>query len=586
MPTATFLGHAGLAVEGTAFRLLADPWLAPTGAFLGAWHQYPRNDHLDVTSLVDVDWAAVSHEHLDHFDPWVLARLPARAQVLIPQYPGPAFRDRLLVAGVQRVIEIPAWERFPLDNRGSWITAIPEISPMCHDAAFLIVVDGHAILHCNDARLTASQVRRAKHMAGDRLDIMALQTAGASWHPICYEYPPDELARRSMDKRVSKLRAVQRLVRQAKPDLAVPFAGPPCFLGEEVEHLNWVLRQRDGAFCDAEVSAEWLREHLPAQRWATFRPGDRIDLATGEVTPDPVSARFSFADEARADYLARYAADREESIGAELAKFPEPGPGLYERFVEHFEGLGRLSGYFLTQINMLVRFEITGPNGGTWDVRMTADGLVAGHADPAGKPDYRITTAGRWLDGVLTGAIAWEDLLISFRLSLYRDPDVYNDYLIGLLKHANAPALQAIEDYETRRDESARIVIRANGQEFEISRYCPHAGEDLSVGAIVRDGRLQCLAHNFAFDLATGECVNARCSPLATRRLLPDGVPGGVPSATAGGLPGGVPHAAVHAMPQPQPQPQVNGAAAGIGVAAMNASVQGTTGPHQGRNSA
>jgi UDP-MurNAc hydroxylase len=528
---------------------------------------------------VDVDWAAVSHEHLDHFDPWVLGRLPARAHVLIPRYPGPAFRERLLAAGVQRIIEIPAWEKFPLDNRGSWMTTIPEHSPMCHDAAFLIVVDGHAILHCNDARLTASQVRRAKHLAGDRLDIMALQTSGASWHPICYEYPPEDVVRLGMEKRISKLRAVQRLVRQARPDLAVPFAGPPCFLGEEVEHLNWVLRQRDGAFCDPEVSVDWLREHLPGQRWASFRPGDRLDLTTGETTPDPVSARFSFADDARPDYLARYAADRKDLVEGELARFPHPGPGLFGRFVEHFEGLGRLSPYFLAQINMTVRFVITGPNGGTWDVRMTAGGLTAGHADPAHKPDYRITTAGRWLDGVLQGRIAWEDLLISFRLSLYRDPDVYNDYLVGLLKHANAQALQAVEDYETGRDESARIVVRADGQEYEIARYCPHAGEDLSVGAVVHDGRLHCLAHNFAFDLDTGECVNARCSALSTRRLRPGHVTDRVTEGAAGGTRAGAdtggPHAVPHAVPGMAVNGAVNGAANGAVAAVRDAAAAG-----------
>ena len=48
MPTLTFLGHAGLAVETGEFRLLADPWFAETGAFLGSWHQFPRNDHLAI----------------------------------------------------------------------------------------------------------------------------------------------------------------------------------------------------------------------------------------------------------------------------------------------------------------------------------------------------------------------------------------------------------------------------------------------------------------------------------------------------------------------------------------------------------
>ncbi|WP_328594738.1 Rieske (2Fe-2S) protein [Actinomadura macrotermitis] len=394
---------------------------------------------------------------------------------------------------------------------------IPELSPMCHDAAFLVVADGRAILHCNDARLTAAQARRARHLAGGALDLMALQTSGASWHPICYEYPPEEMARVSTAKRVSKLRAAQRLVRQTEPALAVPFAGPPCFLDAEVAHLNQVLDQAGGAFCDPEVSAAWLREHLPAQRWESFKPGDAIELDTGVITRDPVSARFSFADAARAPYLERYAADRAPLIEGVLAGFPDPGPDLYDRFTAHFEHLGGLSDYFLTQIDMLVRFDITGPNGGRWDVGFRADGLTVNPATPDARPHYRITTAGRWLDGVLTGRLAWEDLLISFRLSLYRDPDVYNDYLVGLLKHANAPALRAVEAYETGRDETERIIVDWDGRSYDIPRYCPHAGEDLSIGAVVRDGQVHCLAHNFAFDLATGACVNARAANLTSR---------------------------------------------------------------------
>ena len=520
MPTVTFLGHAGVAVDATAFHLLADPWLAPAGAFLGAWHQYPRNDHLDLAPILDADWVAVSHEHLDHFDPWVLERLPARTRILIPRYPGPAFRERITAAaGGRQVIEIEPWRKFPLDNRGSWMTVIPELSPMCHDAAFLIVADGRGILHCNDARLTAAQTRRAKHLAGDRLDLMALQTSGASWHPICYEYPPAEMAKVSMAKRISKLRAAQRLVRQTEPELAVPFAGPPCFLDAEVDHLNWVLDQADGAFCDPEVSTAWLREHLPRQRWDYFKPGDAVDLDTGEITRDPVSARFSFADADRADYLRRYAADRAPAIASVLAEYPEPGPDLFDRFRAHFAYLGGLSEYFNRQIAMTVRFDVTGPNGGVWDVDFSAAGITVSAASPDVRPHYRLAVAGRWLDSVLTGRMAWEDLLISFRLSLYRDPDVYNDYLVGLLKHANAPALQAVEAYETGRDESERITVACGGDRYDIPRYCPHAGEDLSVGAVVRDGQIHCLAHNFAFDLATGECINARAANLTSRKV-------------------------------------------------------------------
>jgi nitrite reductase/ring-hydroxylating ferredoxin subunit len=327
------------------------------------------------------------------------------------------------------------------------------------------------------------------------------------------------MAKVSMDKRIAKLRAAQRLVRQTEPDLAVPFAGPPCFLDAEVHHLNWVLDQADGAFCDPEVSADWLREHLPNQRWESFKPGDAVDLATGEITRDPISAAFTFDDAFRPGYLERYAADRAELIEGVLAEYPTPDAGLFDRFRDHFDHLGGLSDYFRRQINMVVRFEITGPNGGTWDVDFSPEGLKVGEAGTAVRPHYRITTAGRWLDGVLTGGLAWEDLLISMRLSLYRDPDVYNDYLVGLLKHANATALNAVEAYETGRDETERIVVRSAGHSYDVPRYCPHAGEDLSVGAVIDDGRLRCLAHNFTFDLASGECVNARSANLTSHRI-------------------------------------------------------------------
>jgi len=520
----TFLGHAGLAVTGQDFRLLADPWLARTGAFLGSWHQFPRNDHLDSDDLLDVDWVAVSHEHLDHLDLSVLPRLPERARVLIPRYPSTAFRDRIIAAGITRVVELEPWVPFALDTHGSWITAIPEKSPMCHDAAFLIVADGYSVLDCNDARLTAAQTRRAKHEAGGRLDLMTVQTSGASWHPICYDYPPQIRRDIEASKRVGKFKSVLRLIRSTAPELAVPFAGPPCFLDPALRHVNDSLAE-PGVFPDQEQARDWLAERAPAQRWAAFRPGDRLDLATGEVTPDPVSATFSYT-EGLAGYLDRYAADRADALAQVHAAAPEPSPALAELFTRHFSRLGTLSPYFLTRIGMTVRFEVTGPHGGNWDVRMDADGLVVDLAGTAAAPEYVFTVQGRWLHAVLAGQIAWEDLLLSLRLTARRDPDRYNDYLIGLLKHANEPALRAVEQYETTRDDGERIVVRAGTAAYEIGRYCPHAGEDLAEGAVVEGGRLRCLAHNFTFDLATGVCVNARCEPLRSKAVDPAGTGG------------------------------------------------------------
>ncbi len=120
---------------------------------------------------------------------------------------------------------------------------------------------------------------------------------------------------------------------------------------------------------------------------------------------------------------------------------------------------------------------------------------------------------------MIDGTLGWEDLLLSLRFTASRSPDVYNDYFVGLLKHADAEALDAVERYEASRDHSETITVDTPGGRYEIGRWCPHASEDLSVGAVLDGTVLRCLGHNFDFDVTTGNCLNARCEPLPTKRV-------------------------------------------------------------------
>jgi L-ascorbate metabolism protein UlaG (beta-lactamase superfamily)/nitrite reductase/ring-hydroxylating ferredoxin subunit len=516
----TSLGHAGLRLQTPDLRMLMDPWLSRRGAFLGAWHQLPSNDHLDTPELLDVDWVTVSHEHLDHMDLGVLRRLPPSARVLINRYPSRNFHRRLLEAGITNVVEVQPWQHFPLNTRGDWLTFIPEQSPMCHDAGVLVRVGGVSLLHCNDARLTVAQCRRAAVEAGGELDVMAVQMSGASWHPIRYDYPPEVFARISAEKRVGKFKAVTRLVRGVRPKLVVPFAGPPCFLDPVLRENNHFIPD-PGIFPSLDDAAGWLSEHLPAQASMRWLPGDRYEVASGRYTPDPRWDGFSFSFPALDSWLDGYAAARRPDIEAVYADHPEPDDGLGERFAEHFARLGELSAYFLERIAMVVRFEVEGAGGGRWDVRLGPDKVRVDLAGRNREVQYRFQVPSRWLAPVVDGAIGWEDLLLSLRFSAWRSPDVYNDYLVGLLKHADSEALEAVEHYETTRDRFETITLDTPDGRYEIGRWCPHAGEDLAVGAVIDGGVLRCLGHNFDFDLATGVCLNARCEPLSARRTGP-----------------------------------------------------------------
>jgi L-ascorbate metabolism protein UlaG (beta-lactamase superfamily)/nitrite reductase/ring-hydroxylating ferredoxin subunit len=527
----TSLGHAGLRLRTSALRILMDPWLSPRGAFLGAWHQLPSNDHLDTAELLDADWVTVSHEHLDHMDLHVLRRLPPAARVVINRYPSRNLHRRLLEAGITNVVEVDPWRRFPLNTGGDWLTFIPEQSPMCHDAGVLVHAAGVTVLHCNDARLTVAQCRRAAVEAGGALDVMAVQMSGASWHPIRYQYPPEVLERVSAQKRYGKFKAVTRLVRGVRPRLAVPFAGPPCFLDPVLRENNRHIAD-PGIFPSLDEAAAWLAEHLPAQASMRWLPGDRYEVRGGRLTPDPRWERFSFSFPALDSWLDGYAAARAADVQAAYADHPEPGDDLGERFAEHFAYLGELSPYFLERIAMVVRFEVEGAGGGRWDVALGPDKLRVDLAGRAREVQYRFQVPSRWLAPVIDGAIGWEDLLLSLRFSAWRSPDVYNDYFVGLLKHADAEALQAVERYETTRDNAETITVDGPDGRYEVGRWCPHASEDLSVGAVVDGGVLRCLGHNFDFDLETGACRNARCEPLRTRRIGPAGARAGAGSGT------------------------------------------------------
>lgn len=515
----TFLGHAGMRVDGVDLSLVMDCWLSDRGAFQGSWYQFPSNAHLDHTRLLDVDYATLSHEHLDHMDADVLTRLPSRTKLLVHRYPSPNLRNRLARLGVPNVVELDAWQKFYLNGRGDWVCFIPEQSPMCHDSAVLLYAGGASFLHCNDARLTVGQMRRAALECGGQLDVVAVQMSGASWHPICYEYPEPEIERISAMKRAGKFEAVGRLIKLAAPRLVVPFAGPMCFLDPMLrEHNRW-LTESSGIFPDQSQAADYLARRAPRVEVATWMPGDAYDILARKPYSDPHWRDFSYGDVT--EYLDAYAMARQPQIEQTHAAHPDPGPELADEFVEHFHRLGEISPYFRERIDMTVRFDLTGAVEGRWDVDIRPEGVsvdLGGHAQDV---QYRFSLDSKWLAPVIRGDIAWEDLFLSLRFKAWRNPDIYNDYLIGLLKHAEPEALGAIERYEQSRAGDERLQVTGSDGTYEISRYCPHAGEDLAIGGVMLEGGvLRCLGHNLEFDLKTGVCLNARCEPLLTRRVL------------------------------------------------------------------
>jgi UDP-MurNAc hydroxylase len=205
-------------------------------------------------------------------------------------------------------------------------------------------------------------------------------------------------------------------------------------------------------------------------------------------------------------------------VAAVLARYPAPRESLWDRFHDYFTSLVDMSPYFDERIGMQVGFDVTGPGGGCWSVDFVGRRVRPGPVE--GGPSVTYELESRWLAPILEGLVPWEDFFLSMRFSVRRDPDRYNDHLLGALKFAEPEALSAVEAYERALARDERFTLTVDGRPYSVSRFCPHAGNDLlETGEILPDGVLRCLAHHYEFDLHSGRCLNGDVGPLDVEPL-------------------------------------------------------------------
>jgi UDP-MurNAc hydroxylase len=157
-------------------------------------------------------------------------------------------------------------------------------------------------------------------------------------------------------------------------------------------------------------------------------------------------------------------------------------------------------------------------------VRLVADGqvwqvhlgeLAADYVIEGEEPydaDYVLLMAPRVLRAILDGRVGWEEALLSMRVRLRRNPDVFDSRFMGLLRYGNEPAQTLQMARENRCDET---IERAG---MALQRYCPHAGEDLT-HATICNGVVECPRHHWKWDARTGECIEGGNLKLRIRPM-------------------------------------------------------------------
>jgi UDP-MurNAc hydroxylase len=113
---------------------------------------------------------------------------------------------------------------------------------------------------------------------------------------------------------------------------------------------------------------------------------------------------------------------------------------------------------------------------------------------------------------IVEGRTGWEEALLSMRIGLHRDPDVFDLTLMSLLRYGEHPA----QTQQMVRERDNPETIDRDG--FRMQRFCPHAGEDLSLATLV-DGVLECPRHHWKWEVETGRCVDGGAIDLRIERV-------------------------------------------------------------------
>lgn len=501
----TFLGHAGFAVETAGALVVMDPWLTERGAFDSGWMQLPRNHHLAprVRALLESSpkerFLYVSHEHKDHFDPEFLATIARRDfTVVIPRFRRAELRDVFEKYGCKRVIACEDQQEVPIP--GGYIKLFLTESGTNRDSAILVRAEGQGFLNLNDCKVH-DRLGRIVAEEGP-IDVFTAQFSGAIWHPTCYEYPRDVYADISRRKRDSKFEAISRAIDTVRPRAYLASAGPACFLDPMLFHLNF---ETVNIFPRSPELFGFLRQRFPDLQTRLYEPmpGDVLDAKQGEFV-DLAAERID--DENIEEYLRQYAMDmaplfrarRRNLLLLEVDEIHERLRVELQRKLDLLELHGRVG------LPLYVELKEAGQKLLRVDFGLRRVDVVP---DIREERRYTMQVSAADIVRVLDRKLTWEDFLLSLRLRLSRNPDVYEPILHGFLGLEIEDVRDFCEGVRATESQRERTVVTAGGKRYSVQRFCPHQGADLSEGWVEEDRYLVCPRHRWRFDLQdSGRC--------------------------------------------------------------------------------
>lgn len=515
---ATSLGHAGILIEAGSSKILCDPWFVP--AFFGSWFVFPRNDQLEAELLAKIESPThlyISHIHGDHFDEAFLASHVSRdAIVLLPDFPSNELERRLSGLGFTKFVKTENGKEIAIDTETKIAIHVEtSITDGPGGDSALVVSDKTArLVNQNDCRTGDLDALRSH----GPIDLHWLQYSGAIWYPMVYEQDATtklNLARAKVESQFTRaLKYVERLDARA----VVPSAGPPCFLDEDLFHLNMITGNETSIFPDQTKFLEQLR-NLGRESDILVIPGTKIEISPEKINVSPpknvdVSDIFTYKEK----YLRRYQADWSEWLQAEKNKWLTTSSNHQTDLVAELQawfepllatcpalrvGIGANCLIRTRDNEILINFQ---------------EGKVEKFIDQSF--GFRFDIPHELLETIVhQKAVDWSNsFFLSCRFAAWRSGE-FNEYLYNFFKSLSVERMtraehEAAERLNFNKDLSEEIEIG----DYVMQRKCPHRQADLLVFGEIDGNTLTCSLHGWRFDLTDGRCLNAEDRPLRVRK--------------------------------------------------------------------
>jgi UDP-MurNAc hydroxylase len=471
-----FLGHNCYLVENSETFLLIDPWLSGGGAFFGSWFQYPKNHHLRqemiLLSKKKKGFVYYTHEHQDHFDIETLNLLDTQTVVLIPGY-----KDKFLFESIRKsgfkCIELSENYNYSLIPNIGIRIFISEIG-VNRDSAILVKTSNFVFLNQNDCKI----FDRLQEIE-EKITFYSVQFSGANGHPVCYtNYSEEQKVRISNLKNKNKLSSVIKAILFLDPQFYIPAAGPAIFpyLDEFLSFgVNNIFIHQD-VLSKALISNGIFNVIYPL-------PGDTINNKplNRKYIPPPSSAElaayrsntYNFWDSYRADFSV-----------TKLKKV------INDRLDQIWDLDFECDTLLQFQWGELASDHITIDLGAK---------KILDQVEISGKGIYVLKAEEKYFSLMCSGH-RWQDISLSLRSEIYREPDDFNNF-INLFLFSDTSNIR--DSFLSSLSISAeKVTVRSkDGFCYSINRYCPHQGADLSNAEINENKELICPRHGWKFSL-------------------------------------------------------------------------------------